>query len=365
MSLTTALLILAAAIVAALLLQGWWATRRARPRQVAEGDARVEPALGDGAAEGAAGTAAADDAAADAAAGGDAALRPPRLRSAPRPSGPLDPLIDALAPLVLEAPISGEAVLAHLPVVRRAGAKPWAVEGLDADTGTWEPPQPGRRYSEVQAGVQLANRSGPLNEIEYSEFVQQLQVLADGLGARPDLPDMLEVVARARELDAQTAPLDAQLTLTLRANGAAWSVPYVQQAAQRAGFVTGPVTGRYVLPAADDGAPPLLTLAVQSQAAIEALDPDASASTLAGAVRECLLGLDLAQSAESAEPYPAWHRTATQLAQELDATAVDDRGQPLSLHAFSAIGREVEEVYRRLQALDLPAGSSAARRLFS
>ena len=44
-----------------------------------------------------------------------------------------------------------------------------------------------------------------------------------------DFPDMLDVVARARELDAFASRHDAQLAVHLRANGAAWSVGYIQQ----------------------------------------------------------------------------------------------------------------------------------------
>ena len=44
---------------------------------------------------------------------------------------------------------------------------------------------------EFQAGVQLANRTGALNEIEYSEFVVKAQAFADAINAAPDFPDML------------------------------------------------------------------------------------------------------------------------------------------------------------------------------
>jgi hypothetical protein len=65
------------------------------------------------------------------------------------------------------------------------------------------------------------------------------------------------------------------------------------------------------------------------------------------------------------EPFPAWHLLSKKLADDLDATAVDDQGQPLTLHAFDAIGREIDDLYQRLERLDLAAGSPAARRLFS
>lgn len=398
MTLTTALLVLAGLLLLGVVLHGWWQTRRAArqalPRRAAgSGGARVEPALdrgGDRAPDSALhdSTLLPEDAAADAAdadaddasdpagpatrpmwpdpvhadAPGDGATAGPLLpATALRRNPPLDALIDALVTLVLDAPVSGEAVLAHLPPTRRAGSKPFYIEGLDTETGQWDTPQPGRRYGELQAGVQLANRHGALNEIEYSEFVQKVEAFAETVGARADLPDMLEVVARARELDMLASPLDAQLTLTLRANGVAWSVPYLQQVAGRLGFVTGAVPGRLVLPADEPGAPPLLVLNFDARAALAVQAGDAPGSAL----REATLVLDLAQSAEVLEPYPAWHRSASALAEELDATPVDDYGQPLTLQAFSAIGREVAQVYERLRALDLPAGSPAARRLFS
>lgn len=64
----------------------------------------------------------------------------------------------------------------------------------------WELPAAGQRYGGFQAGVQLANRSGPLNEIEYSEYVVKTQAFADAVNATPEFPEMLEEVARAREL---------------------------------------------------------------------------------------------------------------------------------------------------------------------
>jgi hypothetical protein len=383
MTLTTALSLLAVVVLLAVVLQGWWRTRRAAPARAraaskvldARGQPRVEPALGpvvgdDGTAEAplteAGDTRPGGEWAAQATADADADPLPaPRAHLRPVPR--LDALIDAIVPLALEAPVSGEAVLAHLPPTRRAGSKPFYIEGLDTETGDWAVPVPGRRYGELQAGVQLANRSGPLNEIEYSEFLQKLETFAEALGASvraDEVPDMLEVVARARELDGMTSPLDAQLTITLRANGVAWSVAYVQQIVARLGFVPASVAGRWVLPAAEEHAPPVLSLSVDAHAALAALDAQGGAPQ-ASAVREAVLVLDAPQTPEAAEPYPAWHHAARTLADDLDATAVDDQGHPISVHAFATIGREVQQLYRQLQALDLAAGSAAARRLFS
>ncbi len=347
MNLTTALAILGAVVLLALLLHGWWKTRRAGPRRAdpvlpAAAPRRVEPALGDGPGD--------PTGAAEAA----LARRTPSARAALR----LDALVDAIVPLALEAPVSGELVLSQWPATRRAGSKPFHIEGLNLDSGEWEQPAAGQRYGELQAGVQLANRSGALNEIEYSEFAQKLQTFAEGVGAMADFPDMLQVVARARELDALAGPLDAQLAVRLVARTVAWSVGYVQQCASRHGLVPGAVAGRLVLPAQDEGAPPVLVLEFDAQAAL-ADDPQAAA------LREVILSLDVPQTAAELEPFPSWLRTAQALAEDMDAALLDDAGRPITLPAFDAIGKDLTTLYQTLESHDLAAGSAAARRLFA
>ena len=369
LSLMEGLLAAGGVVLVAVLAQGWWAARRANPRQAEQDRAgRVEPgglgapagqveqAASAGGSGGEAGGLTAD---VSAEAGAEVATPLAELRPAPpRKTARLDPLIDAIATLALESPVTGDLALLHLPPSRRAGTKPFLIEGLNAETGDWELPAAGQRYSEFQAGVQLANRSGALNEIEYSEFVQKLQAFADGVGAMAELPDMLDVVARARELDAFAGGHDAQLSLDLRANAAAWSLGFIQQSAQRHGFVPGVLPGRLVLPGAEDGAPPVLVLAFDPQVAL-ADDPGTAA------VRVLQLSLDVPQTPEAAEPFPAWHQAARLLATDMDATMTDDSGRPIVLQGFVAIGDDLKTLYAALESRDLAAGSPAARRLFS
>jgi hypothetical protein len=274
----------------------------------------------------------------------------------------LDALIDAMATLKLESPVSGAFVLAHLPATRRAGGKPFAIEGLSTVDGEWEAPQSNGHYSELQAGVQLANRTGALNEIEYSEFVQKIQAFAESVNAMPDFPDMLDVVARARELDAFAGDHDAQLAVHLKARGAAWSVGYIQQHASRHGFVAGVLPGRMVLPSRDEGAPPVLSLSFDSQVALAAQDPNTSSPV---SLRDVTLSFDVPQTDSDVAPFAAWQASAQALALGMDAAVVDDNGNPLSNEGFASIGGELSQLYQRLEAHDLAAGSAAARRLFS
>lgn len=276
---------------------------------------------------------------------------------AERRSG-LDPLIDVIAPIAIDAPVSGDAALAATPSTRRVGSKPFAIEGRNVVNQQWERPAAGQRYDALQAGVQLANRTGALNEIEFSEFVMKAQTFADAMNGAPEFPDMREEVARARELDQFASAHDAQLSFTLRALNAAWSPGYMQQNAARLGFVPGLIPGRMVLPSATVGMPSILGLSFDAQAAL-AEDPDQAA------LRSIMLTLDVSQVERAEQPFVRMREAAAALAQAMDGVITDDEARPLAREAMDVIGSELEQLYDTLDARDLSAGSALARRLFS
>ena len=270
----------------------------------------------------------------------------------------LDVLIDAVAPVTVDAVVSGEAALAAMPSTRRAGSKPFAVEGLNASTDEWETPAAGQRYVSFQCGVQLANRTGALNQIEYSEFVMKTQAFADAIGGEPDFPEMVDEVARGRELDQFASQHDAQLSFNLRAANTAWSPGYVQQCAARFGFVPGAIPGRMVLPAREPGHAPILGLAFDTQAAM-ADDPEQTA------LREVTLSLDVPQVARSEQPFARMCEAAIALASSMDGVIIDDNGAPIRPEAMEVIHADLEGLYDTLDARELSAGSVLGRRLFS
>ncbi|MCX7241018.1 MAG: cell division protein ZipA C-terminal FtsZ-binding domain-containing protein [Burkholderiales bacterium] len=331
-------------VLAAVVAHGAWSSRRNAPRQARADeplpeptDAVREPTLAEAQTEG-------------------PAFSLPTIAKRPM----LDALIDVIASIELDEGdvVSGEAALAALPPTRRAGSKPFAVEGRNLATMVWEQPVPLQRYNSFQAGVQLANRSGALNEIEYSEFVVKTHAFADAVGGTPEFPEMLDEVARARELDQFASAHDAQLGFTLRALNASWSPGYVQQAAARLGFVAGVIPGRMVLPASVEGLPPVLVLSFDSQAAL-AEDPAQSA------IREVALHLDVGQVDRAEQPFERMRQAAVELAKAMDGAVTDDLGQPLNNQSMDQISTELATLYDTLEQRDLAAGSVLARRLFS
>ena len=271
----------------------------------------------------------------------------------------LDILIDTIATVSLESAISGEAALAAMPSTRRVGSKPFGIEGLSQITAEWEYPVAGQRYSAFQCGVQLANRTGALNQIEFSEFVVKTRAFADAIGAEAQFPDMLEEVAKARELDHFAVNHDAQLNMTLRAVDTAWTPGYVQQCAAKLGFMPGLTPGRMTLPATRPGHyPPILALVFDSQAA-QAEHPAQTA------LREFSMALDVPQVLRAEQPFARMCEIALKLAAHMDGVIVDDDGNRISAEAMEVIYADLETLYDRLDMREMSAGSVLGRRLFS
>ena len=355
--LQTGLLLLGLALLVALLLYNLWNARRQRPRRAqsaesaqlppgaqAESGHRLDPVLG---------------------LPGEPLPADPRQPTAV-PDLPkvvqshqvLDARLDAIALLQSDQVVSGDAVLAALPVSRRIDGKPFYVEAQNTQSQQWELPRPGERYHTLRAGIQLVNRAGALNEIGFSQFIQCLDALADTLQLRPEYPDMMQEVARARTLDQFALAHDAQLSFYVRARRAAWSPGYLTQHAARAGFMAGLLPGRLVLPASTPGAAAVLVLQYETQAAL-ADDPEQAV------LNQFSVALDVPHVARSERPYVRLRESVQQLAHSMEGLVCDGAGTPLQSDAMDQIGAELEALCEALQARELAPGSVLARRLFS
>lgn len=278
---------------------------------------------------------------------------PPRAADAAVPRAELatalvDPLVDCLLPLELAAPMRGEKLLPALHKLRLVGSKPVHYIGL-AVSGDWEPIQHGTVYTKLQGGVQLASRTTALNELEYSELVTRLRSMADEIGAEPHVPDMIEVMAEAKNLHRFVASHDAQLGVNLAANGAPWAIATLIGALEKQGFDVRP-DGRFVMPDGEGGQ--LFTLSTNVSPAEETTP------------RLTLL-LDVPCVAPARDGFGAMIACAKALVQRLDAVIVDDYNQPLTDAALAEIAGQVRDFYADMEASDIPAGSTRALRLFN
>jgi ZipA, C-terminal FtsZ-binding domain len=261
---------------------------------------------------------------------------------------PVDELVDCPILLAIETPVRGDKLLPKLQSLRHVGSKPVHFIGQRED-GNWDLIVHGVIYYGLAAGVQLASRSGALNELEYSELITRLRQIADDIDAEPDVPDMTEVIGKARALHQFVAEYDAQLSVNVQSKGAPWAINTLLAALERQGFDLRP-DGRLVMPDGDGGV--LFSLSTNVTLAAETTS------------RLTLL-LDVPRVAPLRDGFGAMTACASMLAKRLDGTVVDDSGQPLSEAALGEIAGQLNDFYRHMEAAEIPAGSTRALRLFS
>lgn len=261
---------------------------------------------------------------------------------------PVDDLIDCPIQFSLDGPVRGDKLLPKLQGLRHIGNKPVHVMG-QRDDGIWELLTHGVAYYSLRAGVQLANRAGALNEIEYSELIMRLRQVADDIDAEVDAPDMTDVMRGARALHQFVAEYDAQLSVNVRSNGAPWAINTLLSALERQGFDLRP-DGRLVMPDGDGGV--LFSLSTNVTLAEETTS------------RLTLL-LDVPRVAPARDGFGAMTACARMLSSRLDGTVVDDGNQPLTEGTLGEIAGQVSAFYTQMEEAGIPAGSTRAMRLFS
>lgn len=268
----------------------------------------------------------------------------------------VDRRIDCVVPIRLAAPVAGDRVIPLAQRLRRAGTKPVTIEGKPEGDSTWELPRNGGRYEELRAAAQLANRSGPLNELEFSEFVTGVQRLADALDGAPEFPDMMETVGMARELDGFAAQCDAQLSINILSDGAPWSANYVQAVASQDGLLLSRDGTRFVKLDAKQN-PVFMLLFGDTNFLRDDL-------TYKGGQMITLV-LDVPVADEDILPFRLMCDYAKSLSERIGARVVDDQRRPLPESALLAIEKQLMTLYAKLEQAGMPAGSPATRRLFS
>jgi FtsZ-interacting cell division protein ZipA len=272
------------------------------------------------------------------------------------PPAAVDRRIDCVVPIRLGSAVAGDRVIPLAQKLRRAGTKPVTIEGKPEGESTWELPRSGVRYEELRAAAQLANRSGPLNELEFSEFVTGVQRLADAVDGMPEFPDMMETVGMARELDGFAAQCDAQLSINILSDGAPWSANYVQAVASQDGLLLSRDGTRFVKLDAKQN--PVFMLQFGDT---NFLRDDL---TYKGGQMITLV-LDVPVADEDILPFRLMCDYAKSLSERIGARVVDDQRRPLPESSLLAIEKQLMTLYAKLEQAGMPAGSAATRRLFS
>lgn len=258
----------------------------------------------------------------------------------------LSPLCDCIVVLPFDRPVPGERLIAATQGVRRAGGKPILFDAVPFGAASDDQAAPlaaGVACRALRVGVLLANRHGPLNAMEYSEFVTAVQSIADQLSTLADTPDMADVIARARDLDATCAQLDAQIGLNVD-SPEPLGPPQVAALAAEFGLV-------------DRGGHRHARLGPAGELVFT--------MSLTDSPQRLGFLLDVPRTGESLEAWSAMIDCAQDVAARLSGKVVDDAGRQIPLESLDTIARQLTQRYASLDAIGVPAGSPLALRVFN
>lgn len=341
------LIVLGIVLILAVLCLNWWQDRRVRRRMQAHfptteqdpllggstaGGARREPGMG----------------AADA---GDASTGPGHDHV---PAGDdaeeADPASEVVIDVAFPEPVSGDDLIPYVRGLRSAGRKPIRVFA-ETDQGVHRARlYPGESYASLQIAVLLANRSGPLTAIEWSQAWARAQDLAERFDAAVEGPDQQEVLERAARLDDTCAALDTQVGLTLMLGGLQPSQS-VLAAAREMGFVPD---GARLAWMSETGLP-RFTLSRADGAAFDGM----------AQIERLNLLLDVPRSPPDDHAFGRMVQVGRQLAERLGGSLVDDQGRPLQEGSEVVIDQRLQVLYGQLEQAGLTAGGPRALRVFS
>jgi len=204
----------------------------------------------------------------------------------------------------------------------------------------------------LHLAVLLANRSGPLSAIAWSNIWTQAQALATQFDGVIEGPEQDQVLHQAAQLDALCARLDATVNLQLKLSDTPLS-DTVQRLAREIGFV--PYGEHLVWMNAH--ARPEFTLLANGMAA----------QTLAAnhRVERLDLTMDVPNSPVNDQAFSRMAGVGRDLARRLHAVLLDDQGKPLATDADAAVDAQLTEIARHLREAGFTPGDARCARVFA
>lgn len=262
-----------------------------------------------------------------------------------------DPGTEVVIEIHFAEPARGSDLLPYMSSLRQVGKKPLRVFA-STDRGRHRARVLAEEsYSSLQLAVLLANRSGPLTAIEWSQAWARAQDLADRFEGTIEGPDQQVALEQAARLDDACAALDTQVGLTLLL-GVAQPAAEVLTVARELGF-------------APDG-PRLAWLNEAGAVRFTLSRGDGTAFDAGmGGVERLYLLLDVPCSPADKRAFGGMVDVGRDLAERLRAELVDDQGRPVAPGAEVGIDERLQVLFDQLEQAGLPAGSARAQRVFA
>ncbi|WP_432720408.1 cell division protein FtsZ [Jeongeupia wiesaeckerbachi] len=257
----------------------------------------------------------------------------------------LDASLDFIAEVHAAEPVPA-ADVPQFPASKRV-----MVLGL-TEAGQWEVVS-GRstsRYTELRAGLQLADRQGSLTQEQLNAFCMAVQQFADEHEAVVTFPQRSGKLTAAKELDEFCASVDVLIGMNVVSQGRPFPMERVRVFAEQAGLARG-TDGLFHYRSESGKA--LFSLVNQDQSPF-------------GNTSDGLTFLfDVPRVAGGLPVFDHLSDIAQQLANLLAGDLVDDSGRPLAPGSIANIRRQLTNIYAQMDDRGIAPGSMAALRLFA
>jgi FtsZ-interacting cell division protein ZipA len=287
-----------------------------------------------------------------------AAAPAPGLAREARAEAEFDDALDCVAEIQADRAIP-ETVISELMSKIAACGKPARAAGFNPETGSWEAldRRAGTRYTALKLGLQLVNRSGPVNPAQLAMFSDAVTSAADKIHARASVPDVQAALQIARDIDAFCATVDVAIGVNVVATeGKVFSGTKIRALVEAAGFKLEP---NGVFHFRDEQRRTLFTLDNHEPAPFL---PEQIKTLTTGGVT---MLLDVPRVADGLDVLERMLDIAHSLASALGGHLVDDNRVELSEAGIARIGQQLSSIRGAMEHHGIPAGSARALRLFS
>jgi FtsZ-interacting cell division protein ZipA len=224
--------------------------------------------------------------------------------------------------------------------------KSW--EGLTAD---------GARYTSVRAGLQLVDRSGPVNEEQVRQFGDAARTTAGEMAAIAQMPEFAPALKQAAELDAFCADVDVLVGINVIAHaGQVFHGTKIRALAEAAGLHLQPGG---IFHCNDEHGATLFT--VDNQEPEPFLIDRIRGITTPGIT----FLLDVPRVANGLRVFDRMVAMSRSFAESLDGSLADDNRALLNDAGLDRIRQQLRAIHATMEQRGIEAGSPLALRLFS
>ena len=281
-----------------------------------------------------------------------------QVPDAPQTMAGIDDMIDCVATLSSDTPLTAVQVAELLSGVAACG-RAWRAAGFNASSGKWEEVNRAvnAQYSRLRLALQMANRGGALSAVQLGAFCDAVNAAAARTSAVAQCPDIEDTLRKARDLDAFCGDVDVAIGVNvIAADGETFSGARLRAMAEGEGFALEP-DGIFHLE--DEQAQPLLTLNNHEAA------PFLPEQIQGMSTRGLTLLLDVPRVAAAERALQRMFELGKSLSVTLKGRLVDDNRAALTAASMDQIRQQLKDIHFAMNERGIAPGSVRALRLFS